>query len=512
MNTRKVLVWLVPVAVLALLALVLIPRLRGPEQVPTPTYWPTEGWRSSTPEEQGFDSARLAEELQAIRQNGTQVHSILGIRNGSVFLDAYFYPYDGSTYHDVASVTKSLITTLIGIAADQGKLGLDDTMVSFFPERTIAKRSELKDRITVRHLASMTSGLDCNPTDYAITTNEMRASEDWVQFALDREAVQKPGTHFKYCDLEMHLLSAILQEATGMTALEFARENLFEPLGIVDVYWPADPQGYTHGWGDACLHPGDMAKLGFLFLHQGQRDGRQIVSQEWVTEATKAQAKTGSDRSEDYGFGWWIARKDETFPFFSADGRDGQFIRVFPDLDLIVVTTGGGFNDFAQVGDYLGAAIGDLEQPLPANPAGEADLRTMLASLRQTPPAQQVPLLPEIAQTISGRTYVFEPNPVQLQFLRIDFDGSAEAVMQLSIAYEPSPRVGGIGLDGVYRSSQSGRPWVARGTWIDETTFQVEYDEGPGLAAYTMRMHFDGDRMLFEVPGLVSIEGEQQQP
>ena len=80
--------------------------------------------------------------------------------------------------------------------------------------------------------------------------------------------------------------------------------------------------------------------------------------------------------------------------------------------------------------------------------------------------------------------------------------------MQLSIAYEPSPRMGSIGLDGVYRPSQSGRPWVARGSWIDETTFQVDYDEGPGLATYTMRMHFDGDRMLFEVPGFVSIEGE----
>jgi hypothetical protein len=100
--------------------------------VPEPVYWPTTGWQSSTPEAQGFDSAKLAEGLQAIKENGTSVHSILIVRGGSVFLDAYFYPYDSSYYHDLASVTKSVMTTLIGIAADQGKLDLDQPMLSFF--------------------------------------------------------------------------------------------------------------------------------------------------------------------------------------------------------------------------------------------------------------------------------------------------------------------------------------------------------------------------------------------
>src|SRR3990172_382657 len=245
--------------------------------VPAPSYRPTEGWQATTPESQGFDSARLAEGLRAIRQNDIRVHSLLIIRRGFVLADAYFYPYDGSTYHDMASVTKSLITTLIGIAADQGKLDLDRPMLSFFPDRAIANRDERKERITVRHLASLTAGLECDPVDDEPTLNDMRASEDWVQFALDRKVVREPGTRFVYCGLQMHLLSAILQEATGMTALDFARANLFEPLGITDVYWPADPQGYTHGWGDVCLRPGDMAKLGFLFLHQGQWGDQQVV-------------------------------------------------------------------------------------------------------------------------------------------------------------------------------------------------------------------------------------------
>lgn len=511
MNVRKILIWLVPVAVLALLALVLvlIPRLRGPEQLPAPAYWPTEGWQSSPPEAQGFDSAKLAEGLEAIRQNGTQVHSLLLIRNGSVFLDAYLYPYDGSTYHDLASVGKSVMTTLIGIAADQGKLDLDQSMLSFFPDRAIANRDARKESITVRHLASMTAGLECDETGDEATLQEMRASEDWVQFALDRRVVREPGTHFVYCGLCSHLLSAILQQATGMTALDFARANLFEPLAIQDVYWPADPQGYTHGWGDLCLRPHDMAKLGFLFLHQGQWENREIVSSAWVTESTERQAATG--RGDYYGYGWWVSGPDDDFPSFRADGRGGQYIVVVPSLNLVIVTTGGGFS-MDQIDSYLVAAIGDTEKPLPANPAGVAQLEAVVAELGQPPAGQAVPALPETAQAISGKRYTFEPNAIDLLSLRLDFDDSAEAVLQLEFAYEPSVRVVGVGLDGVYRPSHGGRPVSARGTWADASTFVVDYNEGPGLAAYTLEMQFDGNQVLFEASGLVSLEGTLEQP
>jgi CubicO group peptidase (beta-lactamase class C family) len=511
MNTRTVLIWLTPVVVLVLLALVLIPRLRGPEQLPAPAYWPTKGWHAGPPEAQGFDSVRLAEGLQAIQQKGIDVHSLMVIRDGSVLLDAYFYPYDGSTYHDLASVTKSLMTTLIGIAADQGKLDLDAPMLSFFPDRTIANRDTRKEHITVRHLASMTAGLDCDATGDENTLDAMRASEDWVQFALDRRVVSEPGTRFVYCGLQMHLLSAILQEATEMTALEFANDNLFGPLGIDDVYWPSDPQGYSHGWGDACLHPHDMAKLGFLFLHQGQRDGRQIVSREWVAGSTKTHIATGPDRGEDYGYGWWTAREDEEFDYFTADGRGGQRIVVVPTLNLVLVTTGGGFES-DEVIPYVVAAMVDMEKALPANTTGAAQLEAIVAELDQPPAAQAVPPLPETAQRISGQTFAFESISSSIGSLRLDFDTSPEAVFTLELASEQSPRVVGVGLDGVYRPSRGGRPAMARGSWIDEATFEVDYSEGPGLVALTLRMHFDGNRVLFEVVGLGNFEGTLKQP
>jgi len=198
------------------------------------------------------------------------------IRNGSVILDSYFYPYDSSTYHDVASVTKSIMTTLIGIAADQGKLDLDQPILSFFPHRTIANQESMKEQMTVRHLVSNSSGFRFNERDDEANLDAMRASDDWIQYVLDLPVVHKPGTHFAYFSPGMHLLSAILQEATGMTALEFADVYLFKPLGIKEVYWPSDPQGYTHGWGDLCLYPIDMAKIGFLFLHQGKWEANKL--------------------------------------------------------------------------------------------------------------------------------------------------------------------------------------------------------------------------------------------
>jgi CubicO group peptidase (beta-lactamase class C family) len=492
------------VALVVVAAVVLITQLRRPQQVPTPTYWPTESWLSSTPEEQGFDSAKLAEGILAMRENDIRIHSLLMIRNGSVFLDAYFYPYDGSNYHDLASVTKSLMTTLIGIAADQGKLDLDQPMVSFFPDRTIANLDDRKESITVRHLASMVNGMEsgCMSGDRP-TVSAMQTNADWVQGALDREMVREPGTAFCYDSPGMHLLSAILQEATGMTALDFARANLFEPLGIHDVYWSSDPQGYTYGWGDACLFPRDAAKIGYLWLNNGMWEGSQIVSAAWVQDSVTAQSRSGGD---DYGYGWWVS--DEGY---YASGRGGQKIVVLPSLNLIVVMTGGGFES-DETDPYLRAALIDPNKPLPPNPTGVDQLNAALAALAQGPAPQPLPPLPATASAISGSTYVLEPNPVNVRSLRLDFDGSSEAVFYLDVAGEPAPRVAGVGLDGVYRHSRVGKPAVATGYWEDDQTFIVEYLEGPGLATYPLRIRFDGDQMLFEFPGLGSFEGRVQEP
>jgi hypothetical protein len=355
----------------------------------------------------------------------------------------------------------------------------------------------------------MSSGLDCDPMDDEITMNKMRATKDWVQFALNMPVVQEPGTHFRYCSVNMHLLSAILQKATGLNALEFARQNLFGPLGIQDVYWPADPQGVTHGWGDLCLHPADMAKIGSLFLHDGQWQGQQIVSPEWVERALRGYMK-GTGRIEDYGYGWWIGRPDNE-PEFLAAGNGGQKIKVYPRLNLVLVMTGGGF-EYSEIEPYFLTAMKDMEKPLPPNPAGVASLNAALTAIAQGPQPELVPPMPAITKSISGQTFVFEPNRGSLLSIRLDFDDltGAEAIFQLDLANEPGARVVGVGLDGVYRPSHSGRPIIARGKWIDDKTFEMDYNEGPGLSVYRFRLRFDGDKMILEIPGLGRLQADKE--
>jgi CubicO group peptidase (beta-lactamase class C family) len=260
-------------------------------------------------------------------------------------------------------------------------------MVSFFPDRTIANLDARKEAITVRHLVSMTSGLQCVRDGMeGDTTLEMHRSPDYVQFALDLPVAYEPGSQFVYCSPAISLLSPILQQATGMTTLEFARQYLFEPLGIHDVLWETDPQGYYAGHGDLSLHPHDMAKLGLLFLQEGRWEDRQIISRRWVRAASVVQSETpaGEDR---YGYGWWLAPDLEGV--YRAEGRNGQYIYILPDWNMLLVTTGGGF-DIGEISESILEILGEMEETLPANPAGVARLEEATAAVAQPPAASLV--------------------------------------------------------------------------------------------------------------------------
>lgn len=505
-----------PFAVL-LIAAMIVPACspkQAPIEVPQASYWPTYGWHVGAPEEHGFDSAKMAEGLRAMRDNGINIHSLTVIRDDEMILDAYFYPYDGESYHVIASVTKSVLTTLVGIAADQGKLNLDDKMVSFFPDRAIAERGFWKNRITVRQLAGMTSGLDCISANDEQTLGEMGSAPDWVQFTLDLKVQHIPGTYFEYCSPGMHLLSAILQEATGMTTAEFARDNLFEPLGITDFLWEADPQGYTDGWAGLYLHPRDLAKIGYLMLHQGQWEDMQIVSPDWVIEATRLQKKTG--QGDNYGYGWWVPPPTQ-FVEFAAEGRGGQYIRVVPQLNMVIVTTGGGFawNDITP---FLVPALVDVTEPIPANPSGMEGLDAALTTILHPPAPQAVPPLPQTAYDISGKTYTFEFSPLDLKTMRWEFNESAEAKLFATFYNQPDRELL-VGLDGVYRMFPIGEhdfPMGLRGRWVDPQTFLFEYDTITNQDAYALELHFDGDTVTINAKertheAVMMLEGKFQE-
>jgi CubicO group peptidase (beta-lactamase class C family) len=297
-------------------------------------YWPTDGWRTSSPEAQGMDGEELAQVLESVREQGMNLHSLLIIRNGFLVSESYFQNYDQERKHELYSITKSFVATLVGIAVDQGTIsGVDQKVTGFFPDETFENNDERKAAMTLENVLTMTTGLDWEEGDMAYA--RLYQSRDWVKHMLDMPIIDLPGSRFNYCSGCSHLLSAIIQRQAGMSTQEFAERRLFKPLGIEDYSWSSDANGIAVGGWGLQLTPRDMAKLGYLYLHDGNWDGQQIVSTAWVEEATSQHIET-EDEGYGYGYQWWTYSPLEAY---AAIGMGGQTIIVVPDLDLIVVTT-----------------------------------------------------------------------------------------------------------------------------------------------------------------------------
>ncbi len=462
-------------------------------QIPSPDYWPTQGWRSTTPEQQGIDSAKLADALDYIRKHNVSIHNLLIIRNGYVVLDTYFYPYHKENIHDVASVTKSVTAVLIGIAIDRKMIkSVHQPVLTIYPSRRVANRDAQKDKLTVEHLLTMSTGFDCQYEPGEPTLRQMRQSSDWVQFMLDLPMATQAGEKFVYCSGGMHLLSGIISQTTGMSALDFARQVLFTPLGIREAIWPADAHGVSHGWGDLHLHPYDMAKIGYLWLNHGMWDGKRIVSADWVAASTRAHANTGRDN--DYGYGWWMKSQGEPF-VYEAVGRGGQRISVVPDKNLIVVMTGGGF----EPGDFSHFLLESLktDRPLPDNQVGAARLAAAVTAASKSPAPKVITPQSNKAKTISGRTYLLEANPLGLKSLALTFDSKPAASVRLMFA-DDRTETHPIGLDGGIKISPGGRfnlPVGVKGYWENSEIFVLDYDEIANINRLVFRIRFHGDRM-----------------
>ncbi len=346
------------------------------------TCWPTAGWRSSTPEEQGMDSDLLSAMLGEILEEDYEIDSVTIIRNGYMVVDARTHPFNSTSKHNIYSCTKSVVSALIGIAIDQGYIeGLQQSVLSFFPQRTIVNRDANKEAMTLEHLLTMTTGFQCQDSYLYRWSglNQMRASEDWVQFVLDLPMEGEPGERFEYCNGASHLLLGIIQEMTGMSANEYAVEHLFGPLGISDVDWSSSPQGISVGYSELRLRPQDMAKIGLLYLNEGRWDGKQIVPSEWVVSSTSQFVPATLE--DGYGYQWWV----DDSGMYLALGYRGQFIYVIPEKEMVVVFTSSlDDNDFyvpqTLLNEFiLPAAV--TSSTLPDNPEGVALLESIIVEL-----------------------------------------------------------------------------------------------------------------------------------
>jgi CubicO group peptidase (beta-lactamase class C family) len=284
------------------------------------------------------------------------LRAVLVLVGGRPLVERY-YDSSADATSNVASVTKSVMSILVGIALDEGELGgLNQTLSELLPDYAAMMAPDVAG-VTLAQVLTMTAGL---PTDSRAAAPAHYLTEDWVAAIVSGGLEHPPGERFAYSGAGSHLLSAILVEATGRSVLDYARDKLFDPLGIntdpaaeplavvenLPVYeaasfaWPVDPQGVHLGDAFLKITAPDMAKIGQLMLDDGRWGENQIVPAQWVTESTRAHVPTGGYGvgGDDYGFHWWVTTADG-HDAFAAAGFGGQLIEVVPDLDLVVVVS-----------------------------------------------------------------------------------------------------------------------------------------------------------------------------
>jgi CubicO group peptidase (beta-lactamase class C family) len=368
--------------------------------------WPTRGWSSTTPSEVGLDAKVLAAFDADISQGKYgYVDSMLVIRNGKVAYERYYERDYGSIYHEEAStpgplvvrdptgpynyfnswwhpylqkgklhtmqsVTKSVVSAVVGIAVGRGEFpDLDTPVIEFFEPDTVANVDERKRRMTIRHLLTMTTGLDWNEdypyNDPRNTFAIMAVEPDWVQYTMDRPMSVNPGESFQYNSGATLILGHVFNKATGMDLEEYAVRHLFEPLGIDNFHWKRTPFGLTDAQEGLFVSSRDIAKIAYLFLKQGQWEGKQVVPAAWVDASVAPFVSVEDDRSIEYGYKWWLVHYEyqgEDRVAFAGFGFGGQYPIVVPELDLVIVFTG--WNILAE-GPRLSALKG-IERILPA--------------------------------------------------------------------------------------------------------------------------------------------------
>ncbi|MFD4603316.1 serine hydrolase domain-containing protein [Streptomyces sp. NPDC058464] len=293
---------------------------------------PGHDWPVGSPRSVGMDAAVLEAGLHRLGRERS-VFSALVVRHGRLVAEGYFHGSRRDHSNNVHSVSKSVLQALIGIAVRRGFIGsIDDPVHRYLPEYFADAPAEAR-RITLRHLLTMTAGWEWQEDETEYTVERRR---DWVKAIVERDLEREPGTAFTYSSGNTHLLSAVLQRASGRSTCEFAQRYLFDPLGITAEHWGRDPQGVYSGGYNLYLTPRELAKFGLLYLNRGRWQGRQVVPRETVSQSMRPVVRVGDGYS--YAHGWWLRRiGGRTVPF--AWGYGGQYIYLLPAADVVVVVT-----------------------------------------------------------------------------------------------------------------------------------------------------------------------------
>lgn len=465
--------------------------------------WPSV----STPEAQGIDSNDLISVLDYIQSENLDVHSILVMRHNKLVMEVYYPPFTPLDKQMQFSATKSFTSALFGIAQGEGKIGpVTDPMLKYFQDvPDIQNMSADKQKITLLDLLNMTSGLE-------MCDNSMMKVDDPIRVSLDKPTHFEPGTPFEYNPCNSILLGAIIEKQTGMRMQEYARQKLFGPLGIIDLYWATYKDGSTQANIGLMVKPRDMLKFGMLYNQDGVWDSQRIIPKAWMDA-------TFTTNDNGYGYQWW-----QGLDGFGASGYAGQRIFVFPKSDIITIVTGALTDDEANNIAVTPLFAIKSDSPLPPSPAS-ARLVKRIWDIEHPQP-QPAPRLSTTAAAVNGKTIRLDGNSIGWQTARLDFMGKVALLtvttssrhtnayfVGLNDLYLPMPRLAATSL-AVPEPSQrydlnpyefnfllgvpvNGITWM-KGAWTGADTFTLTVQD---------TIDFDQDTVTFKfAPPAASID------
>lgn len=450
----------------------------------------------STPEAQGISSRAILKFLAAVAAtHDDALDSFMLVRHGHVVAEGWWAPYDAATPHALYSGTKSFTSLAVGFAAHEKRLRLDDRVLDFFPAHAPADPGDNLRAMRIKDLLTMTTGHAEEPP--------FRNNPALIRTFLHAPVLHPPGTHFLYNTTATDMLGIIVEHVTGATLRDYLEPRLFGPLGITDLRWTRLPEGFDDGGIGLSIRTEDFACFGQLLLQKGRWQDRRLVPTEWIEAATGRQTATGanaaSDAAQGYGFQFWRGRHNT----YRADGAFGQFCIVMPEQDAVVVITSGIMTHHMQsmlnlVWEHLLPAM----QPnrLPEDAASVAALVRTLAEASHRPVIGRADL-PVLIQD-ERRSYVFEPNAVQLTAMVLDSSNEETVTLRLRFNDGPEQRV--VCGRGAWKKGRAAfsvfpeQPVAASAAWTGDDTLGAKLIFYETPFAMTLTMRFSGSEVSID--------------
>jgi CubicO group peptidase (beta-lactamase class C family) len=479
----------------------------------------------AAPEAQGVKSSGIFDFVRAVEDDKLNLHSLMVLRHGKVVAEGWWAPYQSGLKHTLYSLSKSFTSSAVGLAVGEGRLTVDDKVASFFPNDVPSVIGEKLGKMRVRDLLTMSTG---HAKD---STPALRESggKNWVKSFLAQPVEHDPGTFFVYNSGATYMLSAIIEKVTGQTLIQYLTPRLFKPLGIEGMDWEVDPNGInTGGWG-LRVKTEDIAKFGQMYLQKGVWNGKKILSESWVSEATSKhiQSKGGSAKQEDndwqqgYGYQFWRCRHEA----YRGDGAYGQYCIVMPEQDMVVAITSETGNMGAilnHVWNHVLPAVSNSE--LPAGKLAQEALRQQLARL-----AVPVPFgssTSGVAARISDKTFDIADNALKVSRVSLAFKADA-CTFTMSDDKGTHQVNCGVGKWITGQTDLSTTPLklvltpvpgevttkiAANGIWRDENTFEMTWRFIETAHYQTVRCVFEDDGLSVEFRRSLAILGNSKDP